>query len=193
MRAFSRQSRADVAPPVWTPKRNLRSCAITSRQSCDHRRELLHHVDADDDVAHLPALAPRVQVVDHLLERSHEDDGRLERLLGRDSERCGHHLGHRGAVVGEVHEAGERLDLEVVEPVAGGVAEPATLLVGRRSGHRLRGVVADRHAAAQVGVDADDGCLPAATARILGPPPPMMNGGCGCCTGLGSPSRSVTV
>ena len=35
-----------------------------------------------------------------------------------------------GAIVGEVHEADERLDLEVVEVFAGRVAQPLDLLVG---------------------------------------------------------------
>ena len=69
----------------------------------------------------------------------------LERVVGVDAERVRDALAIAVAVVGDVHEADERLDLEVVEPVAGGVAHPRELLVGRRGRQRLRdrvGVVA---------------------------------------------------
>src|SRR5213079_172280 len=87
-------------------------------------------------------------------------NGRLQGLFGRHAERARHHLGKRPAIVGEVGEPDERLQLEVVEPVAGCCAQTRDLLVGRCSRHLPGGVVADRHAAAEVGVEADDCRLP---------------------------------
>ena len=61
-----------------------------------------------------------------------------------------------GGVVGDVHEAEQRLDLEIVEPGARGFAQPRELLVGRLGEQRLRGLARLAFARAQVRVDPDD-------------------------------------
>ena len=95
-------------------------------------------------------------------------------------------------VVGDVHEAESVWISRSSKPVAGRVAQPRELLVGRRGRQRLRGVAAsspspERRLALMPTICASR----AASARIFGPPPPITNGGSGAAPAWACPSSSV--
>src|SRR6476620_3012368 len=103
LRACARHDAASTSPCVWTPTRN----------------ERVHLLDRHHVIAHVPARAPPLERLDHLIDGADEDRRAVEHLLGGRLERARHHLLQLARVVGEVHEAGERLDLEVGEARAG--------------------------------------------------------------------------
>src|SRR6476620_2070686 len=120
LRACARHDAASTSPCVWTPNRNVRGCANSgSRELGDDRSERVHLLDRHHVIAHVPARAPPLERLDHLIDGADEDRRAVEHLLGGRLERARHHLLQLARVVGEVHEAGERLDLEVGEARAG--------------------------------------------------------------------------
>ena len=106
-------------------------------------------------------------------------------LVGRFSQRA-------VSVVGEARRDARRIDveLEVAEPLAGRVAHPADLL-DRRRPRQARVVAAP--VAPGTRRQADDLRLAGGELEHPAPPPPIISGGCGRCTGFGWPSSSVIV
>ncbi len=81
---------------------------------------------------------------------------REARLLDGHAERGRDAVEDLLRVVGHVHEADERLQLEILEPVAGRVPDPLDLLVGGFGRHRLGDFGRRVGTRPQVGVDPDD-------------------------------------
>lgn len=95
-----------------------------------------------------------------------------------DAQRGREHLGHRVWVVVDHGDLGAHVQLEIVEAVAGGVADPAELLLrGGLGGVRAHAPV--DHAGGEVDVDPDDVGLACASDRTLRPPPATSSGGAG--------------
>src|SRR4051794_4738737 len=116
LRACARHDAASRSPWVWTPNRNFRGCATSgARELRDDRRERVHLLDRHHVIAHLPARASALESLDHLVDRADEDRRTVEDVVGRRLERARHHLLQLRRVVGEVDEAGQRLDLQVGE------------------------------------------------------------------------------
>ena len=77
--------------------------------------QFLAEIDADDDVAHTPLLAPTLQGLTALLDGADERDARFERVLCCHAERARSRAGEPLGVVGDRSEEVADLELELVE------------------------------------------------------------------------------
>ena len=131
MRALSRHSDAESTCDTCTPNRNGFMILYFPGEPRDDRRERVDRVVLDDVVRHLPAFAPFFERRDDLVLAADEARRREPRVVDRHAERVGDAFEDLRGVVGHVDEPDERLQLEIVEAVAGRVAHPPDLLVGR--------------------------------------------------------------